>query len=280
MYAENFPHRVRAMLLDSVFDHSLSAPQFLLSSARTGEDSFNEFAKWCAAAVECALHGQDVGQVYDDLYDRALRGELTFPDDPTQRMDPQQLANFTIDFFYGPEWPLAAEFLAALAEQRPATTRQAVETVPLPIATLCGDHRVRFSSEQEWQPLWRRQSTAAPTLRTHFAWGILPMCSNWPGEVANPQHRTNVSGAPPILLMNSLHDPATGYEWATSVNRQLDRSVLLTYDGWGHGVWSSSDCMTNAALTYLLDRGLPKPGTHCAAAEPSTVDSSTTATAW
>jgi hypothetical protein len=133
---------------------------------------------------------------------------------------------------------------------------------------------VRFSSEREWRSSWREQSTAAPILRTHFAWGILPYCADWPGKVANPQHRTDVSGAPPILLMNSLHDPATGYEWARSVNRQLRGSVLLTYDGWGHGVWSSSDCMTDAAITYAVDLRPPKPGTHCAAVEPSTVGTS------
>jgi hypothetical protein len=39
-----------------------------------------------------------------------------------------------------------------------------------------------------------------------------------------------------VLLSNALHDPATGYDWATSVARQLGRQgVLLTYEGWGHG---------------------------------------------
>jgi pimeloyl-ACP methyl ester carboxylesterase len=272
MYAENFPHRVRAMVLDSVFDHSLSAPRFLLSEARTGEDSFQEFANWCAANTACVLHGQDVGQVYDNLYARAVRGELTFPGDPSQPMDPLTLAQATIGFFYGPDWPGVAEFLAALTEQRPAATRAAEETVPFPLATFCGDHAVRFSSEREWQSLWRKQSTASPTLRTHFAWGALALCSDWPGEVGNPQHRTNVAGAPPILLMNSLHDPATGYEWATSVNRQLRGSVLLTYDGWGHGVLTASECTVDAGTDYLVDRRLPRPGTHCAAVEPSTME--------
>ena len=70
MYAENFPHRVRGLVLDSVFDHSLPVSRMLTSQGATAEDSFNGFAKWCAANTDCALHGQDVGQVYDDLYDK------------------------------------------------------------------------------------------------------------------------------------------------------------------------------------------------------------------
>ncbi|HSK96892.1 MAG TPA: alpha/beta hydrolase, partial [Euzebyales bacterium] len=123
---------------------------------------------------------------------------------------------------------------------------------------------------------WRQQSMEAPTVRAHFAWRVLALCADWPGEVTNPQHRTDVAGAPPILVLNALHDPATGYEWARSVNRQLKGSVLLTYDGWGHGVVDRSACTVNATATYLVDRRLPKPGTHCAAVEPSTVEVRTT----
>lgn len=278
MYAERFPHRVRAMLLDSVFDHSLSVPRFLMSEARAGEDSFAEFAKWCAANTECVLHGQDVGQLYGDLYARALRGELTVPGDPTRRIDPLLLADFTIRPLYGPAWPELAASLKALAEQRPLATRQAEETTPFPVATFCADHAVSFSSQREWESLWRGQSTAAPTLRTHFAWGIVSLCADWPGRVGNPQHRTDADDAPPILLMNALHDPATGYEWATSVRRQLEGSVLLTYDGWGHGVLNRGDCTRAAAAAYLLDRRLPRPGTHCAAVEEPSAE--VTATAW
>src|SRR3569833_491604 len=75
-----------------------------------------------------------------------------------------------------------------------------------------------------------------------------------------PGMRTRV----PILLMNSLHDPATSYEWATDVAGQLGpNAVLLTYDGWGHGVRSRTACTRDAYLTYLTDLVLPAPGTHC-----------------
>jgi pimeloyl-ACP methyl ester carboxylesterase len=268
MYAENFPHRVRVMILDSVFDHSLSTAKFITTEARTGEDAFGEFSRWCAADTTCVLHGQDVGQVYGDLYAKALRGELTVPGDPSQRLDAFGLAQATINFFYGPDWTGAAEFLKSLGETQPATLA-ADELAPFPIASFCGDHDMRISTQREWESLWFRQSTVAPTVRAHFAFGPTSLCAGWPAEVANPQHRTDVTGAPPILIMNSLHDPATAYEWAQNVNHQLKGSVLLTYDGWGHGVWHRSACTFDVGRAYLVDRTLPKPGTHCAAVEPS-----------
>jgi pimeloyl-ACP methyl ester carboxylesterase len=270
MYAENFPHRVRAMLLDSVFDHGLSTSEFITTSAKTGEDSFGEFATWCAANTACVLHGQDVGQVYGDLYAKAVRGELTFPGDPSRPLDTFGLIQGINRFFYGPRWTDAAEFLKALTEQVPATRAAADEPAEFPLASFCGDHRMRFSSQREWQALWVRQGKLAPTVKGHFGFGLTTLCSAWPAEVANPQHRTDVQGAPPILLMNSLHDPATSYEWATDVHRQLKGSVLLTYDGWGHGVWDRSECTVDVATAYLVDRRLPRPGTHCAAVEPTT----------
>jgi hypothetical protein len=113
--------------------------------------------------------------------------------------------------------------------------------------------------------LWRKQKAAAPTMRTHFAWTAIAMCSAWPSDTPNPQHRTDLDRhVPPVLVMNSLHDPATGYAWATSVHRQVG-GALLTYDGWGHGVTDRTDCTRAVFTRYVLDGRTPRPDTHCAA---------------
>jgi pimeloyl-ACP methyl ester carboxylesterase len=253
MYAENFPHRVRGMVLDSVFDHGLTTSRFLTTEAAAGEDAFAEFANWCADDASCALHGQDVGRVYGDLYDRAVRGELPMP--------AIALTQMTLNHFYGPDWAGLAAQLKSLG-----AARSAEETAPLPIGAFCTDHRVRISSQREWLSLWHQQNAVAPVMRTHFAWAAVSLCSAWPAATPNPQHRTDADDAPPILIMNSLHDPATGHEWARDVHRQLDDSVLLTYDGWGHGVMDRTDCTRAAFTNYVLARQTPRPGTHCAAA--------------
>ncbi len=279
MYAERFPSRVRAMVLDSVFDHSLTPGRFLATEAATGEDAFGEFASWCAADPSCVVPGRDARGVYDALYRRSVAGELTDPDDPARVIGPMELVNRTVNFFYAPEWPAAAEFLRSLASAAPARSVRQAEVAPFPIGAFCGDTRVGISSEREWLALWQRQKRSAPTLRTHFAWLAVSLCAGWPARVANPQHRLDVHGAPPVLVLNSLHDPATAYVWARNVARQLPGGVLLTYDGWGHGIIDRSECTLTATTRYLTDLRPPRPGTHCPAVPP-TAPSAAPKTAW
>lgn len=255
MYAENFPHRVRGIVLDSVFNHGLDQSKFITTQVAAGEDAFAAFADWCADDATCALHGQDVSQVYGDLWERSVRGELPVP--------PIALNQNTLNAFYGPNWLGLAEQLKGLADGAPRIAAE--ETTEFPVGAFCADHKVRFSSQGEWLSLWRKQNAVAPTMRTHFAWAVVSLCSAWPGETPNPQHRTDADDAPPILILNSLHDPATGYAWAKDVHRQLDDSVLLTYDGSGHGVMDRTDCTRAVFIDYVLNRETPRPGTHCPA---------------
>jgi pimeloyl-ACP methyl ester carboxylesterase len=257
MYAEKFPYRLQGMVLDSVFDHSLSPTPFITQSASFSEDAFAEFTKWCAANTTCVLHGQDPGQVYGDLWARSVNGALPLP--------PIVLARNVTSRLYGPNWPGLAEYLKNLSGT--AAKVSAAETAPFPLAAFCTDNRVRIDTQQDWEAMWRKQSSAAPTLRAHFGFAVLSLCSGWPGATPNPQHATRLDRtAPPVLIMNSRHDPATGYAWARSVNRQLDRSVLLTYDGWGHGAIDRTDCTKAVFTEYVLSGTLPLPGAHCEAA--------------
>src|SRR5262249_38758667 len=59
-YVERYPHRVRAIVLDSILDHSLGTRGILEAGAASLQDSFNEFVAWCAAEPSCALHDRDV----------------------------------------------------------------------------------------------------------------------------------------------------------------------------------------------------------------------------
>jgi hypothetical protein len=66
-----------------------------------------------------------------------------------------------------------------------------------------------------------------------------------------------------------LYDPATPYSWAANAHRQSkDTTVLLTYEGWGHGVYGRSECTTAPVDTYLITLKTPKPGARCAPVEP------------
>ncbi|RZS37641.1 alpha/beta hydrolase family protein [Herbihabitans rhizosphaerae] len=267
MYAERFPDRVRAMVLDSVFDHNLGTRAMLESSTRAGEDAFDQFAAWCRRTPSCVLHGQDVGAVFDRLYERAGRGELHEPGEPARLVTPFDLVASTRQPFSGPRWAEFAVRLKSLTDGQgtPVPARPGKAEL---VTLFCNDNAISFRSEEQWRHQWRRLNRIAPHLRTHPVWQFASLCAGWTGAIPNPQHRPVITGAPPVLLLNSRHDPATGHEWARGVHRDIKRSVLVTYDGSGHGVYERGACTTGVTDRYLLDGVLPPAGTHCPAADP------------
>ncbi|QNE22983.1 alpha/beta hydrolase [Kribbella qitaiheensis] len=90
-------------------------------------------------------------------------------------------------------------------------------------------------------------------------------------KAPNPQQDLEIRHLKtPILLSNSIHDPATGYNWATDVARQLGRNgVLLTYQGWGHGSYNKSPCVQSAIDDYLVSLKVPARGSSCPAVAPT-----------
>jgi pimeloyl-ACP methyl ester carboxylesterase len=262
-YAELFPKRLRASLLDSVDDHSLDGRAFLAGEARAGQDSFNEFASWCAREEQCVLHGTDVHRTFDDLYLRAARGELRVADKPDKSLGPVELSQQVLQRLYAPEWPRLATELRASTDRpaevpiTPSPAERSGEPTEMAVVALCSDWRFDIADQDDWLRLWREQNANAPTLRSHFAWGAVSLCSGWPTAPQNPQHRPRIEGGPPILILNSLHDPATPHEWATQVTAQTPRATLLTYTGWGHGVYNRNSCTTTAADQYLTALTLP-----------------------
>jgi len=69
--------------------------------------------------------------------------------------------------------------------------------------------------------------------------------------------------ANPVLVTNTLFDPASRYEGAVTVADLLPNSRLLTVEGWGHTTLFLSQCATQAVSDYLLDGTLPPEGTVC-----------------
>ncbi|MEU8703434.1 alpha/beta hydrolase [Streptomyces sp. NPDC048680] len=266
-YAETYPRRVRAMVLESVMDHSVSRTRdFLRDEAAGAQDSFGEFEKWCADDAACALHGRDVRTVWRGLLSRAERGGLENPGRPGTPVSPSELVNrIAFKRFYVVTY---AELAADIATMEASTPLPAspVPTPPLPPATpvFCADWQLPVRDYREYASLVGTVNRAAPDLPHLLPIQMAAACLGAP--TANPQHRLSVHGAPTILLSNAVHDPATGYPWAVSVARQLGRGgVLLTYEGQGHGSVTRGPCMEHAVDGYLTDLTVPARGTRCPA---------------
>lgn len=271
-YAERFGRNIRAMIIDSNMDHSLALPRFVASEARTVEDSFLEFVKWNDRAAASPLHGQDVSKLWFDLLAKADRGELTDPQDPSHQITADDLAGLAVGQAYGPDWPLFAGLIAELNAGKPAVNAFAEdETVNYPVAAIaCNDYDLAPHSYAEYKALTGLSKLIAPHTRGRSVGaGVVTACVGAP-PASNPQRTLNIRNSPKILMENAQHDPATAYEWAVNAHRQsANATVFLTYDGWGHGVYTRSECTRTINDRYLVDLKLPAEGTHCAAVEPA-----------
>lgn len=96
-----------------------------------------------------------------------------------------------------------------------------------------------------------------------LAWAALN-CAYWPVKATGTAGALPAKGAPPIVVVGTVRDPATPYKWAQALAQQLDSGVLLTYDGDGHTAYGrGSTCIDTAINTYLLEGTPPKDGKKC-----------------
>ncbi|QFR03008.1 alpha/beta hydrolase [Streptomyces phaeolivaceus] len=284
MYAELFPRRVRAMVLDSNMDHSLDAWGIQRTRAETLEGAFGEFADWCARTSTCALHGRDVRALYASLHDAAEEGRLIYYGRP---MSASTFRSVTSGQMNDPDtgWPLFAQILSAMSTTpaTPATSTQTpVSATAAPVSAtaapvkfaydliLCQDYDLDVPSYAAIDRMERRLAEIAPlTRQASLSRSYLASCQNWTDTVANPQHPLRVHGSPPILVTNSRYDVATPHAWAANAARQIGReATLLTYDGVGHITYWRSACVRAATDTYLTTLETPAKGTHCPANWP------------
>jgi pimeloyl-ACP methyl ester carboxylesterase len=90
-------------------------------------------------------------------------------------------------------------------------------------------------------------------------------CAQWPvlarDRYTGPFNRPT---AAPILVVGNTVDPATPYQGAVAMSRDLADARLLTVDGYGHTeLVNPSDCVAAAKDRYFVTGALPPPGTVC-----------------
>ncbi|MDX2293298.1 MULTISPECIES: alpha/beta hydrolase [Streptomyces] len=111
-------------------------------------------------------------------------------------------------------------------------------------------------------PEFRRLS---PVFGAFLAWDTAGWCADWPvkGEAKTPA--ASAPGAAPILVVGTTGDPATPYEGAERMAKELGEGVgvLVTNKGEGHGAYGTSECVTETVDAYLLDGKVPAYGTTC-----------------
>jgi pimeloyl-ACP methyl ester carboxylesterase len=281
VYASLFPERVRALVLDGSVSPDATPEEEAIAQGRGFERTLRSFVEHCNADPECALAPDAAGAL-----DR-IRAELE--QDPVEVEDPRGVRTMGPDLFelavssalYDTTvWGTAAraiadvrgggaELLFALADrqigrQPDGSYDNAVDARSM---VNCADQEERPTVE-EGRAAADRITAALPELGERFAWGLLS-CLEWP-EAANPLPEISAEGTPPILVVGTLGDPATPYEWSEEMTAALGSARLLTYEGDGHTAFlRGGPCVDDAVTAYLIDGTLPAEGTRCPAQEES-----------
>ena len=271
-YAQQFPTRVRALVLDGAVDPSLSGLQLDVAQAEGFESAFGQFATWCVTQSNCPFGAGAVAKVagllaaanqhpLSNLLDRQpANGAMLLTGIASAlylRQEWSILKNALSSAFSG-DGTVLVELADALMERNPNGTYSNLSDAELSVD--CVD-RPWPASLTVWRAAALAASKAAPLFGAPLVWGSLP-CAYWPVRASVP--RIRATGAPPILVVGDLHDPATPYQWAVGLARDLASGVLLGWNGEGHTSYmEGSTCVDNTVDNYLISLRPPKSGTVC-----------------
>lgn len=275
LYADRYPDRIRALVLDGALDPSLSEVELRTAQARAFEDELSRFFAWCSGTKKCAFQeGGHTRRAFDKLMASIERKPLRIRRYAgRRRVGPGLAFSATLASMYRRDaWPVLGKALdraqrgdgrslVALADPfrgRKPDGGYSNQTDAY-FANTCLDFPV--ADLPTYQSLATRLRKDAPHFRA-AAYNDLP-CLYWPVPPQRTPARVSGAGAPPIVIVGTTHDPATPYAWAKSVARQLESAVLVTRKGDGHTAYGESRCVDRAVDAYLLELTVPRDGLTC-----------------
>ncbi|MGC9668946.1 alpha/beta hydrolase [Planosporangium sp. 12N6] len=294
-YANLYPQRVRAMVLDGNVDPALRTSnglEYLHQRAAGQEEVVNAFLALCdQAGSRCAFSDGDPAATFAEIRQRLRRGPVDVPAlgfTVTLSMFtdyvagslysadayPELAANLQLLYeaiHPGATPPSAAARAAGSRWSTPAAGAGLRDVRPdtpytgndAGISVNCSDEP--FGRVPALHPaaaeLWERQS---PTVgRTHAFSQVA--CATWP--VDRPERYSgpwNRKTANPVLLFGNYHDPATNYHFNQRMAAELGNDRLVSVDAFGHAILGGqSVCADSIALRYLVDLAVPPAGTVC-----------------
>jgi pimeloyl-ACP methyl ester carboxylesterase len=265
-YAQLYPTRTQAMVLDAPLEHSQSEVHQVADEIIAAEDSFNRFADWCPTQETCALRGQDVRAVFDRLVAQAdqnpirVEGAVRPVTGEDIRMGTIGLLRFKEPSIFGPDLSWAGLSRALQKAIDGDGSAFAVGPAGEPqygyhgrIGNACLDYVPQVHTYAEMQQRLELGRQLAPHLQGASETWQANYCIDWPVKPVNPPKTLNVRGVP-ALLIHAAHDPSDSYTWAHGLAAQIDGSALLTRTGDGHTSVFTSDCAKSAMDAFLIER--------------------------
>jgi len=272
-YLQQFPDRVRAMVLDGAIDPTDDPVESVVQQMAGFQTAFNDYAAQCAKSAGCPL-GTDPSQAvnrYHQLVDPLVAKPA--PTEDPRGLSYQDALTGTINALYSPQyWKFLTSGLLGLQRNTDAgdllmladeydgrdddghydngqDAFNAIRCVDAPTPT---DPAVWAAADLKTRQL-------APFLSYGQYTGFAPrdMCAFWPVPSTSAPH--SAPPAPPgsVVVVSTTHDPATPYQAGVDLARQL-QAPLITFDGTQHtAAFNGDECVDNAIVKYLVDKVSP-----------------------
>jgi pimeloyl-ACP methyl ester carboxylesterase len=294
-YANLFPKRVRAMVLDGNINpqawihrqERANGGRFLGTELRLGTDrgtlrTLHAFLDLCGGVdtTRCAfsagsgaatrtkfaallrrLHADSAGA---QLSYAELVGETANALDTVEQLgdDPgwSQLARLLQQAWVGTTQPGSP--LSALSPRSVTAARRRYAGQEQQYAVYCAESP--NPRPAAFRALDRLAFERSGAIGRFWSWLSEP-CGSWPAKAADrytgPWDRRTAN---PVLVIGNTHDPSTPFHEARAMARQLARARLLTVDGYGHTtLLNPSSCAQRYEIRYLVDKTLPPKGARC-----------------
>jgi pimeloyl-ACP methyl ester carboxylesterase len=299
-YANLFPDKIRAMVLDGVVDPIAYAIGIAdkaralpvttrLQTDKGAQATLNEFFRLCDQAGEeqCVFAGAAASK-FDALADYLRETPIPLVDPfigPFDLTYDRFIATVFSSLANSSGWPLLAHALneihAAISDSSEDAANRAGEAFAIltavmggelgtgdPVhaaqqfAIMCSD-TINPSNHRYWSLAGAKADENIGVFGRLVAWQSSP-CAVWQGSDSDRYLGPfNKMTSKPILLVANRFDPITPYEGALKAHSLLPNSALLTLEGWGHTSLLLSSCVDQAVYRYLVTSRTASPEASC-----------------
>jgi pimeloyl-ACP methyl ester carboxylesterase len=278
-YAELFPDRVRALVLDAAVDPDADPQANAEARAAGFEAGFDAFGGNCVALIAGCPLSADPRQFVVDLMAQAATTPIpSAREGETRQATPGVvLTAIQAALYTTSAWPQLTQGLAAarngdaqglfsLADAYYGRLQDGTYSnlIDANAAINCADADPdQQVPEEEIRTLAADWGQRYPLFGAGTAAGLYS-CSVWEAD-RTPVPARDAEGAAPILVIGNTGDPVTPAQGAVDLAEDLTSGVLLTWQGQGHTAYPKTDCVNAAVNAYLIDLTVPQDGLTCPA---------------
>lgn len=277
-YAEQFPSKVRAMVLDGAIDPHQSQMDRDVAGMAAFQRSFQTYASACASRPGCPLGGDPAKVVaaYQGLT-RPLLAHPAMAKGDTRALSYPDAITATDSAMYDPDqWDDLTRGLVALRAgdgtallhmaddyySRDSKGHYGTEDQALMVVNcLDGSRNTDRAAVAEEN---RRINQVAPYADDgRGPSGALDTCAFLPVTPTSSQHTPSAVGLPPILVVSTTGDPATPYQAGVDLAADLHGKLLTVVGNQHTAIDEGNACANRVAGGYLVQPTAPLRAERC-----------------